>query len=196
MPGSSRGAQFGSVLTGASFPSDDKHFPVNDVLPNLTRLKILHISGSLVSPSALEIPSVALSHLFVHACPAWTPAAVHASLSKMSHSPPAVSRLTLPAMAEAPSSSRSSAHLARRINAAAAAAVAAAGTTATTTGPGGGGGGAGAAGTAAPQGWNETWRFTVRKTGEAKGCIVEASMSETDPEVDDGRPVASDSESD
>lgn len=155
---------------------DDKHFPLNDVLPILTRLKILHISGSLISPSALEIPTVALSHLFVHACAAWTPSAVHASLSKMSHDPPAVSRLTLPAMAET-TSSRSSNHLGRRHN------NNAAGTASTT-------------GQAMAQGWNETWRFTVRKTGEAKGCIVEASMSETDPEIDDGRPVASDSESD
>ena len=155
---------------------DDKHFPLNDVLPILTRLKILHISGSLISPSALEIPTVALSHLFVHACAAWTPSAVHASLSKMSHDPPAVSRLTLPAMAET-ASSRSSNHLGRRHN------NNAAGTASTT-------------GQATAQGWNETWRFTVRKTGEAKGCIVEASMSETDSEIDDGRPVASDSESD
>jgi hypothetical protein len=57
-------------------------------------------------------------------------------------------------------------------------------------------GSASTTGQATAQGWNETWRFTVRKTGEAKGCIVEASMSETDPEIDDGRPVASDSESD
>lgn len=157
---------------------DDKHFPLNDVLPILTRLKVLHISGSLISPSALEIPTVALSHLFVHACAAWTPSAVHASLSKMSHDPPAVSRLTLPAMAESNSSSSSrSNHLGRRHNNNNNAA-------ASTTGQ------------ATAQGWNETWRFTVRKTGEAKGCIVEASMSETDPEIDDGRPVASDSESD
>lgn len=154
---------------------DDKHFPLNDVLPILTRLKVLHVSGALISPSALEIPTVALSHLFVHACAAWTPSAVHASLSKMSHDPPAVSRLTLPAMAET-TSSRSN-HLSRRHNNNNAA-------TASTTDQ------------ATAQGWNETWRFTVRKTGEAKGCIVEASMSETDPDIDDGRPVASDSESD
>ncbi|GAA5957437.1 hypothetical protein JCM8115_006989 [Rhodotorula mucilaginosa] len=155
---------------------DDKHFPLNDVLPILTRLKILHISGSLISPSALEIPTVALSHLFVQACAAWTPSAVHASLSKMSHDPPAVCRLTLPAMAET-ASSRSNHHLGRRHN-------------------NNNNNGASTTGQATAQGWNETWRFTVRKTGEAKGCIVEASMSETDPEIDDGRPVASDSESD
>ncbi|POY72762.1 hypothetical protein BMF94_4169 [Rhodotorula taiwanensis] len=134
---------------------DEKSFPLNDVLPLLRQLKLVHVSGALISPAALEIPSVALDHLFIHACPAWTPSAVHASLSKMSHDPPAVKRLTLPAMEEKRPQSR------RRSSG-----------TATTSAPDLGG----PASTGNPDVWNETWRFTARKTGEAKGCIVEASM--------------------
>lgn len=159
-------AQIGSPretnLADTLICTDDKHFPLNEALPLLPRLKILHVSGALISPAALEIPSVALSHLFVHACPAWTPSAVHSALSKMSHDPPAVERLTLPVMADARARGGS-----RR---------------------------AGADEPGSSDGWTETWRFTVRKTGEAKGCSVKASMEEHDAEAGRAQVVDSDSE--
>ncbi|TNY22244.1 hypothetical protein DMC30DRAFT_349246 [Rhodotorula diobovata] len=58
---------------------DDRNFPLNDSLPYLPHLKVLHVSGSLISPAALEIPTVQLSHLYVHGSPSWTPAADPAS---------------------------------------------------------------------------------------------------------------------
>ncbi|BGP52290.1 hypothetical protein JCM10450v2_008261 [Rhodotorula kratochvilovae] len=159
---------------------DDKNFPLNDSLPYLPHLKILHISGSLISPAALELPSVQLSHLYVHASPSWTPQAVHAALSKMPHDPPATARLTLPEMRDPEEVAREEEE--RAVAAAAAvqgaasrrgrrqaqqAALAAAQAAAQAQA------GVGAANAA---GWNETWRFTVRKTGEAKGCTVDDRM--------------------
>ncbi|GAA5912027.1 hypothetical protein JCM8208_006462 [Rhodotorula glutinis] len=159
---------------------DDKNFPLNDSLPYLPHLKVLHVSGSLISPAALEIPSVQLSHLYVHGAPSWTPQAVHAALSKMAHDPPAAARLTLPEMRDPEEIAREeeeraaaaaaavqglASRRARRQaaqvaqQAAQAAAVAVAGI-----------------GVANAAGWNETWRFTVRKTGEAKGCVVDDRM--------------------
>jgi len=161
-------------------PADDKNFPLNDSLPYLPHLKVLHVSGSLISPAALEIPTVQLSHLYVHAAPSWTPQAVHAALSKMAHDPPAAARLTLPEMRDPEEiareeeeraaaaaaavqglasrrARRQAAQVAQQAAQAAAQAVA----------------GIGAANAA---GWNETWRFTVRKTGEAKGCVVDDRM--------------------
>ncbi|GAA6044814.1 hypothetical protein JCM8097_009119, partial [Rhodosporidiobolus ruineniae] len=156
---------------------DDKNFPLDDALPLLPHLKHLFISGSLISPLSLELPSLALTHLFVTNSPSWTPAAVHAGLVKMPLGPggePGVRRLTLPEMKEPK----------------AAAPVDGAGAP-----PGGGGGGRrgrGAAAAPAPapaaapalpsapgsgQHWNATWRFTVRKTGEAKGVRVEDRWS-------------------
>lgn len=160
--------------------ADDKNFPLNDSLPYLPHLKVLHVSGSLISPAALEIPTVQLSHLYVHAAPSWTPQAVHAALSKMAHDPPAAARLTLPEMRDPEEiareeeeraaaaaaavqglasrrARRQAAQVAQQAAQAAAQAVA----------------GIGAANAA---GWNETWRFTVRKTGEAKGCVVDDRM--------------------
>ncbi|GAA6016641.1 hypothetical protein JCM10207_000131 [Rhodosporidiobolus poonsookiae] len=132
---------------------DDRLFPLDDSLPHLPHLKVLFISGSLISPKALELPSLALSHLFVINSPSWTPTAVHQSLVKMNHDPPGVRRLTLPEMRDPGGSSSSR----RRASAAQAS-------------------GAGMPPQGAPAGsgeeWNETWRFTVRKTGEAKGVVV------------------------
>ncbi|GAA6002013.1 uncharacterized protein JCM10292_001797 [Rhodotorula paludigena] len=154
---------------------DDKNFPLNDSLPHLPHLRLLHVSGSLISPLALELPSVSLSHLYVHSSPSWTPQAVHASLSKMPHDPPSVERLTLPEMREPDDANPGSAAAASRRH--------------RRRGGGGGGGGGGAGANAA--GWNETWRFTVRKTGEAKGVTVDDRMRPGDRGV-----LADDSDSD
>lgn len=130
------------------------------MIPYLPHLKLVHVSGSLISPAALELAILGLDHLFVHRAPSWTPSAVHASLSKMSHDPPAVARLTLPAMRDP----RKKKDGRRRSRSEAQQAVGA--------------------------GWNETWRFTVIKTGEAKGCLVEDRWrkdgeDESDAVVDD-----------
>ncbi|BGP20879.1 hypothetical protein JCM10213_003377 [Rhodosporidiobolus nylandii] len=140
---------------------DDKNFPLDDALPFLPNLRHVFISGSLISPSALELSTLSLTHLFVSQSPSWTPAAVHASLVKMSHDPPGVRLLTLPEMRDphAPAAApvtpaARSTRRSQQAQANAAAAATAAGA------PGGG------------EQWNETWRFLVRKTGEAKGCEV------------------------
>ncbi|GAA6054824.1 hypothetical protein JCM3770_004091 [Rhodotorula araucariae] len=163
---------------------DDKNFPLNDSLPYLPHLKLLHISGSLISPAALELPSVQLSHLYVHAAPSWTPQAVHAALSKMPHDPPATSRLTLPEMRDPEEVAREEEQRAAQAQAAVqgatggrrgrrhaqqVAAQAAQAAQAAAQAQAG-------LGTANAAGWNETWRFTVRKTGEAKGCVVDDRM--------------------
>ncbi|BGP04052.1 hypothetical protein RTBOTA2_006855 [Rhodotorula toruloides] len=126
---------------------DDKHFPLNEAFQYLPHLKLVHVSGSLISPAALELPNLCLNHLFVHRAPSWKPAAVHASLSKMSHDPPAVARLTLPAMRDPRKRKDGEGGRRGRSRSEAAQGVG--------------------------EGWNETWRFTVQKTGEAKGCLVE-----------------------
>ncbi|GAA5994009.1 hypothetical protein JCM11641_006595 [Rhodosporidiobolus odoratus] len=134
---------------------DDKTFPLDDSLPHLPLLKTLFISGSLLSPKILTLPSLALTHLFVTNSPSWTPEAVHSGLVKMPNSG-GVRRLTLPEMRDLdPSSSSASSSRARRGG-----------------GGGGGGGGAGGGPTGKGDEWNETWRFTVKKTGEAKGVLV------------------------
>ncbi|GAA5898843.1 hypothetical protein JCM5296_005621 [Sporobolomyces johnsonii] len=132
---------------------DDTNYPLDQSLPSLPHLKLLHVSGSLISPAALLLPTLALHHLVVHNSPSFSPAAVHAALVKMPHDPPSVARLTLPEMRLGGASDG-----AKR------------------SGAGGRGAGAGgvAAGTAgATEGWNETWRFTVKKTAEAKGVVVD-----------------------
>lgn len=113
-------------------------------LPYLPHLKLLHCSGPLISPAALLLPSISLSHLLVHGSPSFTPQAIHAALVKMRHDPPSVERLTLPEMKPDERAARRAA----RANAA------------NTTGGDG-------------HGWNDTWRFTVKKTAEAKGVVVE-----------------------
>ncbi|GAA5944961.1 hypothetical protein JCM3775_005513 [Rhodotorula graminis] len=159
---------------------DDKNFPLNDSLPYLPHLKVLHVSGSLISPAALEIPSVQLSHLYVHGAPSWTPQAVHAALSKMAHDPPAAARLTLPEMRDPEEIAREEEERAAAAAAAVqglasrrarrqAAAVAQQAAQAAAQAVAG-------IGVANAAGWNETWRFTVRKTGEAKGCVVDDRM--------------------
>lgn len=177
---------------------DDRNFPLNDSLPYLPHLKVLHVSGSLISPAALEIPTVQLSHLYVHGSPSWTPAAVHAALSKMAHDPPAAARLTLPEMRDPEDIAREeedraaaaaaavqgfASRRARRAAQAAAQQAAQVAAQAQAQAQVGAGGGANASG------WNETWRFTVRKTGEAKGCVVDDRMFPGDRGVgvdDDG----------
>ncbi|BGP28126.1 hypothetical protein Rt10032_c17g5856 [Rhodotorula toruloides] len=148
---------------------DDKHFPLNDVFPYLPHLKLVHVSGSLISPAALELPNLCLNHLFVHRAPCWTPSAVHASLSKMSHDPLAVARLTLPAMRD-PRKKKG--------------------------GEGGRRRGRSEAAQGVGEGWNETWRFTVQKTGEAKGCLVEDRWRKDGDDDDSDTVVLEDSDSD
>ncbi|GAA5909592.1 hypothetical protein JCM6882_003466 [Rhodosporidiobolus microsporus] len=140
---------------------DDKTFPLDDALPSLPHLQSLFISGSLISPRALTLPSLNLAHLFVTNSPTWTPKEVHRGLVGMVVHPggeAGVGRLTLPEMRdpdggagrrESVSGSRGSrSH-------------------GSGSGAGGGGGGGGSG-----EQWNETWRFTVKRTGEAKGVRV------------------------
>ncbi|GAA5878300.1 hypothetical protein JCM1840_002373 [Sporobolomyces johnsonii] len=137
---------------------DDTNYPLDQSLPSLPHLKLLHVSGSLISPSALLLPTLALHHLVVHNSPSFSPAAVHAALVKMPHDPPSVARLTLPEMRLGGGSDG-----AKRSGGGGGAG-----------GRGAGGAGGAAAGTAgATEGWNETWRFTVKKTAEAKGVVVD-----------------------
>ncbi|GAA5888193.1 hypothetical protein JCM16303_003773 [Sporobolomyces ruberrimus] len=135
----------GGSWFGAAKAEDDTNYPMDQSLPHLAHLKILHCSGPLISPAALLLPSISLSHLLVHASPSFTPQAVHSALVKMRHDPPSVERLTLPEMKEVEQ------------------------TTSTRRRGGGGANAANGDGT----GWNDTWRFTVKKTAEAKGVIVE-----------------------
>lgn len=74
---------------------EDTNYPLDVCLPDLPQLKLLHVSGCLVSPAALLIPTLALDHLLVSSCPSFAPAAVHAALAKMRQDPPPVRRLTL-----------------------------------------------------------------------------------------------------
>ncbi|GAA5831034.1 hypothetical protein JCM3766R1_006212 [Sporobolomyces carnicolor] len=148
----------GGSWFGAAKAEDDTNYPMDQSLPHLPFLKLLHCSGPLISPAALLLPSISLSHLLVHASPSFTPQAIHSALVKMRHDPPSVERLTLPEM-------KVDERAARRNTRAANAA-------------GGGGGanaGAGGGSTASGDGnaWNETWRFAVKKTAEAKGVVVE-----------------------
>ena len=113
-------------------------------LPHLPHLKVLHCSGPLISPAALLLPSISLSHLLVHSSPSFTPQAIHSALVKMKHDPPSVERLTLPEMRDSENTGRRSSRS-------------------------GGASGASSDGT----GWNETWRFTVKKTAEAKGVTLD-----------------------
>ncbi|GAA5851888.1 hypothetical protein JCM8547_000088 [Rhodosporidiobolus lusitaniae] len=141
---------------------DDKNFPLDDSLPFLPSLRHLFVSGSLISPASLELPSLNLQHLFVTNAPSWTPAAVHSGLVKMPYDArggggAGVKRLTLPEMRD-PSQSSNQNGANSHPNAAAA-----------QPQPQPVGGGA----TGSGEQWNETWRFTVRKTGEAKGVRVD-----------------------
>ncbi|GAA5949421.1 hypothetical protein JCM21900_004057 [Sporobolomyces salmonicolor] len=138
---------------------DDTNYPLDQSLPSLPHLQLLHVSGSLISPAALLLPTLSLQHLLVHNSPSFSPSAVHAALVKMRHDPPSVARLTLPEM-------RPGGDSGKRFGPAGARNPAGAG-----AGAGSGGAAAGTGGTV--EGWNETWRFTVKKTAEAKGVVVE-----------------------
>ncbi|GAA6005903.1 hypothetical protein JCM11491_004055 [Sporobolomyces phaffii] len=146
----------GGSWFGAAKAEDDTNYPMDQSLPHLPHLKILHCSGPLISPAALLLPSISLSHLLVHGSPSFTPLALHAALVKMRHDPPSVERLTLPEMKESESTGR------RRDRS-------------------NGASGSTAAGDG--NGWNETWRFTVKKTAEAKGVIVEDKWRKDAPEA-------------
>ncbi|GAA6064680.1 hypothetical protein JCM10212_006176 [Sporobolomyces blumeae] len=149
----------GGSWFGAAKAEDDTNYPMDQSLPFLSHLKVLHCSGPLISPAALLLPSLALSHLLVHASPSFTPQALHAALVKMRHDPPSVERLTLPEMKD--STAKNSTTSARRAS-----------RNATVS-----------SGEAGGAQWNETWRFTVKKTAEAKGVRVEAKWTRDD----DGR---------
>ncbi|KAL8281247.1 hypothetical protein RQP46_006281 [Phenoliferia psychrophenolica] len=77
---------------------DDTNFPLDISIGFLPHLRILHVSGSLISPSILLNPATNLSHLLVVACPSFTPQAVHSALAKMRSDPSPVAKLTLPEM--------------------------------------------------------------------------------------------------
>ncbi|KAK4056082.1 hypothetical protein OIO90_002813 [Microbotryomycetes sp. JL221] len=62
---------------------DDANFPIDVAIPNLAQLKILHISGPLISPQVLMFESTNLIHLLVTNSNAWTPHATHSSLANM-----------------------------------------------------------------------------------------------------------------
>lgn len=123
---------------GAS--SDDTNFPLDISIGHLPHLRILHVSGSLISPALLLNPATNLSHLLVVACPSFTPQAVHSALAKMRSDPSPIERLTLPEM-----------------------------------------------GWSGPAGdpWNDTWKFTVNATAEAKGVILEDGKNGEEAEESD-----------
>ncbi|GAA5947716.1 hypothetical protein JCM3765_001047 [Sporobolomyces pararoseus] len=135
----------GGSWFGAAKAEDDTNFPMDLSLPHLPHLKLLHCSGPLISPAALLLPSISLSHLLVHGAPSFTPQSVHSALVKMRHDPPSVERLTLPEMKEDERATRRS-NRANQAN-----------------------GNPPAEGTV----WNDAWRFTVKKTAEAKGVLLE-----------------------
>ena len=124
--------------SGAS--SDDTNFPLDISIGHLPHLRILHVSGSLISPALLLNPATNLSHLLVVACPSFTPQAVHSALAKMRSDPSPIERLTLPEM-----------------------------------------------GWSGPAGdlWNDTWKFTVNATAEAKGVILEDGKNGEEAEESD-----------
>ncbi|GAA5935838.1 uncharacterized protein JCM15063_001821 [Sporobolomyces koalae] len=151
----------GGSWFGAAKAEDDTNYPMDQSLPFLPHLKLLHCSGPLISPAALLLPAISLNHLLVHASPSFTPQAVHSALVKMRHDPPSVERLTLPEM-------KSSNSRPDRQN-------------------------SGTANAGDGTGWNDTWRFTVKKTAEAKGVIIEekwkrdlpGGAAEDDPDTSD-----------
>lgn len=80
--------------------TDDTNFPLDSSLPFLPHLRLIHVSGSLVSPAILLQPTTNLDHLLVANSPSFSPQAIHSALVKMrcddSGSP--VKKLTLPEM--------------------------------------------------------------------------------------------------
>ncbi|GAA5881862.1 hypothetical protein JCM1840_006818 [Sporobolomyces johnsonii] len=86
---------------GSWFSSGGKdavEYPLDTVLASLLRLKLVHVSGPLISPVALLLKTLTLDHLLVHGSPSFSPSAVHVALVKMPFDPPSVARLTLPEM--------------------------------------------------------------------------------------------------
>jgi hypothetical protein len=77
---------------------DDTNFPIDTSLPFLPRLRLIHVSGSLISPSVLLQSTTSLDHLLVVNCPSFSPSAVHAALAKMRSDPTPLRKLTLPEM--------------------------------------------------------------------------------------------------
>lgn len=82
--------------------ADDNNFPLDNALQFLPQLRLLHVSGALISPAVFTNPVTNLSELLVNHSPAFTPAAVHAALSRMPSDPVPVRKLTLPEMALRP----------------------------------------------------------------------------------------------
>ncbi|KAI5476767.1 hypothetical protein MNV49_007282 [Pseudohyphozyma bogoriensis] len=79
---------------------DDTNFPLDTSMNqgHLPNLRILHVSGSLLSPALLLSPACNLSHLLVTSSPSFTPQGIHGALAKCRSDPPPVERLTLPEM--------------------------------------------------------------------------------------------------
>lgn len=85
------------MLTSTFLVPDDTVYPLDTSIHTLPNLRVLHVSGGLVSPAILAHPSTQLDHLLVTNSPSWTPQATHAALCKMRSDPfPSVARLTLP----------------------------------------------------------------------------------------------------
>ncbi|SCV67189.1 BQ2448_5835 [Microbotryum intermedium] len=123
---------------------DDTNFPLDASLPSLPRLRVIHVSGSLISPAILLLPSTNLEHLLVHGAPAFTPLAIHCALARMRSDPSPIARLTLPEMVLQGDEAHGSS-----------------------------GGRHKHGGSCAGAGWTEHWLFTVKATAQAKGVILE-----------------------
>ncbi|KAK4049704.1 hypothetical protein OIV83_003979 [Microbotryomycetes sp. JL201] len=143
---------------------DDLVFPIDQALPTLPLLKVLQISGSLVSPAILLLPTTNLSHLLVTNCSAFTPLAVHTSLANMISDgvSSAVQKLSLPDVKPG----RIAGGAIRPTNA--------------TTTP---------SINAHNETWDDKWIFGVKALCEAKGIVLETAedgfvVVETDSEED------------
>ena len=125
--------------------TEDANFPIDLSIAFLPHLRLLHVSGSLVSPAILLNSLTNLNHLLVVSCPSFAPPAIHAALAKMRSDPSPIVKLTLPEM---------------------------------------GWRNGGVAPGQEP--WNESWRFSVRVTAEAKGVTLDDGSRDGEVDTESG----------
>ncbi|KAM0747401.1 hypothetical protein T439DRAFT_383518 [Meredithblackwellia eburnea MCA 4105] len=77
---------------------DDTNFPIDVSINSLPNLRLLHVSGALVSPQIFLNPVTCLKSLLVVNCQAFSPEATNSALVKMRSEPLSVERLYLPEM--------------------------------------------------------------------------------------------------
>ncbi|SCZ96134.1 BZ3500_MvSof-1268-A1-R1_Chr8-1g10027 [Microbotryum saponariae] len=135
---------------------DDTNFPLDASLASLPRLRVIHVSGSLISPAILLLPSTNLEHLLVHGAPAFTPLAIHSALARMRSDPSPIARLTLPEMVLQGEGAHTSSGGRQKLGS-----------------------------TCADVGWTEHWLFTVKATAQAKGVILENGREGMEGREDD-----------